>query len=313
MPTSLVSRARILALVGAALLLTACGSLPFGTPTPTPVPAAQAGGGNGGPGAGTRGARTGGGGGGQGQGPRQTQTQGQGQGSGQVAQGQGQGDGQGQRQAGQGQGQGQGEGQGRPQGGPRGQGGPQAAGTPNPQSPIVNGEVDIIDGRTVTVATNTGWRKVDVPDSATIQTEGKGTPADLVTGALVGVTGKPDGTAVSIRIFPTGATPRTGQFPMNGAQTGNVMTNAKIEGFDGKTLSLDFEGQKASITVPPAAEIVKPVPAAFSDIQVGARVQANGSVSGDTLTARSVTLLPNVTQRAGAGTGRSPAASASTP
>jgi hypothetical protein len=285
MPTSLVSRARILTLVGAALLLTACGSLPIGSPTSTPAPAAQAGGGGGGgdgaPGAGNRG--------GQGQGPRQAQAQGQ-------------GDGQGQRQVGQGQG--QADGQGRPQGGPRGQGGPQAAGTPNPQSPIVNGEVDIVDGRTVTVATNTGWRKVDVPDGATIQTEGKGAPADLVAGALVGVTGKPDGTAVSIRIFPSGVSPRTGQFPMNGAQTGNIMTNAKVEGFDGKTLSLDYDGQKASITVPAETEIIKPVPAAFSDIQVGARVQANGIVNGDTLTARSVTLLPNVAQR----NGRSPAA-----
>jgi hypothetical protein len=280
MPTSLVSRVRILALVGAALLLTACGSLPFATPTPTPAPAAQAGGGNGGPGAGNRG----------GQGQRQAQAQGQGQGNGQA-------------------GQGQSDGQSRPPGGSRGQGGPQASGTPNPQTPIVNGEVDVIDGRTVTVATSTGRRKVDVPDSATILTEGKGTSADLVAGALVGVTGKPDGTAVSIRIFPSGATPRTGQFPMNGAQTGNVMTNARIEGFDGKTLSLDFGGQQASITVPPEAEIIKPIPAAFSDIQVGARVQANGSVSGDTLTARSVTLLPTASQRAG----RSPASAASAP
>jgi hypothetical protein len=114
---------------------------------------------------------------------------------------------------------------------------------------------------------------------------------------------------VSIRIFPGGFSPRTGQFPMNGPQAGNVMTNAKIEAFDGKTLSLDYDGQKASITVPPETEIIKPTPAAFSDIQIGERVQANGTVSGDTLTARSVTLLPNVAQR----NGRSPAATASAP
>jgi hypothetical protein len=163
----------------------------------------------------------------------------------------------------------------------------------------VNGEVDIIDGRTVTVATNTGWRNVEVPDSATIMTEGAGSPADLVAGTSVAVTSKPDGTALSIRIFPPGATARTGQFPMNGPQAGNLMTNAKVEAFDGKTMALDYDGQKASIVVPPEAEIVKPVPATFSDIKIGERVQALGTVAGDTLTARSVTIVTG--QRTGRG------------
>ena len=78
---------------------------------------------------------------------------------------------------------------------------------------------------------------------------------------------------------------------MNGAQAGNVMTNAKIDAFDGQTLSLDFEGQKATITVPSEAEIVKSVPAAFSDITIGSRVQASGTVTGDTLAARTVMIL----------------------
>jgi hypothetical protein len=163
----------------------------------------------------------------------------------------------------------------------------------------VNGEVDIIDGHTVTVATNTGWRKVEVPDSATILSEGTGTPADLVVGAMVGVTGKQDGTAVSIRMFPPGSTARTGQFPMQGAQAGNVMTNAKIEAFDGSKLSLDMNGEKASITVPADTEILKAVPAAFSDITLGARVQAMGTVNGDTLAANRVVI--QAAQRNGRG------------
>ncbi|MFN8633667.1 MAG: hypothetical protein U0893_07435 [Chloroflexota bacterium] len=283
------ARAPALILMIAALLLTACGIVSPAAPTPTPAPAAAAGGrgfgggggggggGAGGPGGGFRG---GAGGGGQGQG--QGRGQGQGQAGGNTAaQGQDQGQGQGQAR-------GQGQGQGGPGGGFRG---PQAAGTPNPNSPFVNGEVDIIDGRVVTVATNTGWRKVQIPDDATITTEGKGTPTDLVASVLVGVTSKPDGTAAMIRIFPAGVTPRTGQFPMNGTNQGNTMTNAKIETFDGKLLSLDYDGNKASITVLPETDIVKPVQAAFGDIAVGARVQAAGTVSGDTLTARTVTLF----------------------
>jgi hypothetical protein len=263
MPGSVGSRMLTLVLLMTALLLSACGVLSPAASTPTPAATGRAAGGGGG----GRGAR-------------------------------GDGAGQGQGQA---EGQGQGDGQARQGGGFRGAGGnqAQASGTPNPQSPIVNGEVDIVDGRIVTVATNTGWRKVEVPDTATILTEGQGTPADLTPGALVAVTGKPDGTALIVRLFPPGATPRSGQFPMSGAQAGNVMTNAKIEAFDGKKLSLDYDGQKASITVPSQAEIVKPVPAAFSDITIGSRVQAAGTVSGDTLAARTVTILG--AQRTGRG------------
>jgi hypothetical protein len=269
MPGPFGSRALVAALLSSALLVSACGSIPFLAPTPTPAPTGRAfGGGGSGGGAGARGARAGGG-------------AGQGQ-----AQGQSQSDG-----PGQGPGQRQGQGQGGPRGSFRG-GGAQAAGTPNAQSPIVNGEVDVVDGRTVTVATNTGWRKVDVPDSATILTEGKGTGADLTAGALVAVTSKPDGTALIVRLFPPGSNPRVGQFPMNGPNAGNTMTNATIESFDGKQLSLNYNGDKASITVPPDAQIVKPVPAAFTDITVGSRVQAAGTVNGDTLAARSVTILP---------------------
>lgn len=295
------SRTFVTLLAGAALLLSACTMLSPATPTPAPAAAAKpggngrfqgagggnsAGGGNGGSGgAGARAAR---GNGTAGQEDGQARASGQTRGDGQARGGgsQGQSDGQARQGGGPGQGQGQGS---RP--------GPQA--TPDPNSPIVNGEVDIVDGRTVTVATNTGWRKVAVPDTATILTDGKGSTADLTPGALVAVTGKPDGTAVTIRMFPPGANPRVGQFPMNGAQAGNIMTNAKIVTFDGKTLSLDYDGQQTSVTVPPETDIVKQVGAQFADIAIGARVQASGTVSGDTLTAQTVTIFGG--QRPGRG------------
>jgi len=156
----------------------------------------------------------------------------------------------------------------------------------------VNGEVDTIDGRVVSVTTNTGVHKVQVPETATILTEGKGAPADLTPGALVAVTGKQDGTAIQIRIFPPGATPRTGQFPMSGPQAGNVMTNAQIDAFDGKTLTVDIDGAETTLTVPPEVEIVKPVTASFADIKVGERITATGSPDGETLDAQTVTILP---------------------
>lgn len=264
------------------LLLTACGSLMPAASTPTPAAQASTAGGGGG-GRGTQGN-----GGGAGQGPR---------GDGQGFRGQGQGQGAGQGAGGGGfRNGGQGGGPGQGQGGP-GQGQARATGSPDALSPVVNGEVDIVEGRLITVATNTGWRKVQIPESATIQTEGKGASTDLTPGARVGVTGKPDGTAVSIRIFGQNTNPRLGQFPMQGAQAGNIMTNASIVAFSGSTLVVDIGGQQSSISVTPETEIVKPVTAALADIAIGARVLANGTMTGDTLTAQTVTILTG--QRAG--------------
>src|SRR4051812_5136764 len=55
-------------------------------------------------------------------------------------------------------------------------------------SPTVNGEVDSVDGRLLSVITNTGVRKVRVADNATILVEGEGSPVDLKPGPAVAVT-----------------------------------------------------------------------------------------------------------------------------
>jgi hypothetical protein len=130
-----------------------------------------------------------------------------------------------------------------------------------------------------------------VPESARVQEEGRGAPSDLQSGALVGITGRPDGTAIVVRLLPQGISPKPEQFPMGGPQAGSVMTNARIDSFDGRVLTVDLGGQKAQISVPPEAEIVKPLPATFADIQPGKRVIAFGTPSGDTLQAQTVTIV----------------------
>jgi len=121
--------------------------------------------------------------------------------------------------------------------------------------------------------------------------EGQGSPDDLKPGTLVGITGKPDGTAVVIRLFPAGITPKPDQFPMGGPQTGSVMTNATIAGFDGKTLTVNLGGPTQTIAVPPEAQIVKPVPSTFAEIKPGTRIIAVGTPDGDVLGATTVTIL----------------------
>jgi hypothetical protein len=173
---------------------------------------------------------------------------------------------------------------------------PAALASPSPSpaaATSVSGPIDSIAGRELTVATNTGSRQVQVPESARIEQEGTGTVADLRPGLSVGITGRPDGTARSIRIFPAAlGTPRPGQIPMSGPEQGNIMTNAVIESFDGQTLVVSAAGSSFRIAVPPEAEVLKPIPVSFADLAAGKRVIATGTVSPDgTLVAATVNLL----------------------
>src|SRR5438128_1782393 len=76
----------------------------------------------------------------------------------------------------------------------------------------VNGTLNTISGRTLSISTNTGEVVVQLAEDSRIEGEGKGSLADLQPGLSVAITGQPDGsnvTAVSIRIFPAAlGTPR---------------------------------------------------------------------------------------------------------
>jgi len=110
------------------------------------------------------------------------------------------------------------------------------------------------------------------------------------------VTGKPDGTAISIRIFQSGVTIRPAQIPMAGAQQGNVMTNASIESFDGKTLVV-AAGDTIRLTVPADVEVLKPLPATFADLAVGKRITASGVASPDSNLVATAIYIPGLAPR----------------
>jgi len=150
------------------------------------------------------------------------------------------------------------------------------------------------------VATSTDVVKVQVPESAPIEKEAAATADDLRTGEFVAVTARPESdgklTALIVRIFPAAlGSVRAGQFPMTGANQGNLMTNATITSWDRSTLVVDFSGEKATFAVPADAELIKSVPAQFGDLQVGWRVLAvPASRQPDgTIVARSVNALGN--------------------
>ncbi len=157
----------------------------------------------------------------------------------------------------------------------------------------VGGTVDGLAGHTLTVSTSNGARQVQIADDARIEQEGRGSTADLQPGLSVGVTSRADGTAVSIRIFPGAlGTPRPGQFPLTGANQGNLMTNSVIQSFDGATLTVSAGSNRYQIRVPPEVEVLKPVPATLADLQAGKRVLAVGMPGPDgSLVATSINIV----------------------
>jgi hypothetical protein len=179
---------------------------------------------------------------------------------------------------------------------------PVATEQPNAAVPsTVSGTVDAVKGSTLSISTNTGLKDVQLAEDEHIEQEGRGTLADLQPGLSVGITGKADGsslTALSIRIFPAAvSTPRGGQFPMSGANQGNLMTNSVIEAFDGSSLTVTAAGQQYQFAVPPTTEIFKQVPATLGDLAPGKRVLVVGTPSADgSLRASSISVLGGTSQ-----------------
>src|SRR5438128_8242496 len=75
---------------------------------------------------------------------------------------------------------------------------PVATEQPNPAGPtILNGTVDAVNGNTLSIETNTGPKDVQMAEDERIEQEGKGTLGDLQPGLSVGITGKPEGSALT--------------------------------------------------------------------------------------------------------------------
>ena len=135
--------------------------------------------------------------------------------------------------------------------------------------------------------------------TAVIEREALGTVADLRPGLLVGVTARANASnqlvASQVRVFPAVLqTVRAGQFPMTGAQSGNLMTNGTIESVSASEVVVDYSGEKARFQIPATCDIVKSVPAVFSDIRETYRVTVTGDRnSAGVILARTVNILGN--------------------
>ncbi len=126
-------------------------------------------------------------------------------------------------------------------------------------------------GDTVTIA---------VPDALPVNALKTIQLADIKPGSYVGTaaTPGPDGTltAKEVLVFPEAARGMgEGHYAWDlGANTS--MTNANVDtvvqGTSGRDLKLSYKGGSNTVTVPPTAPVVTPIPAAHTDLQTGRKV-----------------------------------------
>src|SRR5688572_16653088 len=136
--------------------------------------------------------------------------------------------------------------------------------------------VDLVDGR-ATISTNTGPATIQVNENTRYERQGTGTLSDIQPNQYVAVTGRPSGdgqVALLVRVFPVlqATVPARVNSPMDGPNTGNLMTNAIVESFVNDRLTVRAAGQSVSIDTAPDTEVQRPEPASAADLIEGRRL-----------------------------------------
>src|SRR5215470_9876692 len=149
----------------------------------------------------------------------------------------------------------------------------------------VRGEIEKVDGNTLTVKSREGATvKVVLKDNALISGVEKAMLSDIKQNSFVGITAmpQPDGTqkAVEVHIFPEARRGAgEGHRPWD-LVPNSTMTNANVEqlvtAVDGPMLTMKHKDGETKISVPNNAVIVQFVNADRSDLKVGAKIFVAG-------------------------------------
>ena len=174
-----------------------------------------------------------------------------------------------------------------------------------PQPVRVRGEIEKVDGNTLTVKTRDGAQlTISVPDNVRVMNFVKASLADIKPNSYIGVTAmpQPDGSqkAIAIHIFleaqrGTGEGHRAWDL-----RPGSTMTNAAVEttaaSVDGQVLIVKYKSadktDEKKVIVPPDAAIVAYAPADRSELKPGAQIIIFGAQkqADDTLQAQAVNV-----------------------
>jgi hypothetical protein len=146
----------------------------------------------------------------------------------------------------------------------------------------VAGRIESIVGKSILVDSAGGKARVRLAETARVDRDALGSPADLKPGMFVGVLHVPSGPAKSVRLYPTGPSmPRPGVVPMVGERQGQVTTFGQIVALQFGGLLLNAGGATANVTLPGTVEILKPAQSQAAELVAGAQIIATGPVTGD--------------------------------
>ncbi|HEY7063514.1 MAG TPA: DUF5666 domain-containing protein [Chloroflexota bacterium] len=148
---------------------------------------------------------------------------------------------------------------------------------------IVSGPVVQLQDNMATVGANTGPVTVQLTDNTRYEKMGPGTLADVQPNQYVAVTGRPTDNgqvALLIRVFPAAqaTVPARVNSPMEGANAGNLMTNAVVDSLANGRLTVRAAGETVSLDTAPDTQVSHPVPATASEVQEGTRIAATGAM-----------------------------------
>jgi hypothetical protein len=170
------------------------------------------------------------------------------------------------------------------------------------QTVRVRGEIQKVDGNTLTVKARSGETlTVKLAEPPRISAMVKASLADIKEGSFIGVSAmpQPDGTqkAFAIHIFMDAqkgvVADRHGPWD---SRPGATMTNANVattvSGKDGQDLLVKYKDGEKKVVVPPGIPIAKYVPGSAADLKAGAKVFVAAARKGDdgTLTAPNIAV-----------------------
>jgi hypothetical protein len=151
-----------------------------------------------------------------------------------------------------------------------------------PQTVRIRGEIQALDGPTLTIKARDGnVMKVKLADNARVTAMVKASLADIKPGAFIGVTAmpQPDGSqkAIGLHIFmdaQRGVVPA--RFSPWDREPGSTMTNADVEStvssVDGQVMMVKYSDGEKKIIVPPDTPVVRFAPGSASDLKPGAKI-----------------------------------------
>ncbi|MCK8784072.1 hypothetical protein M0638_06730 [Roseomonas sp. NAR14] len=145
----------------------------------------------------------------------------------------------------------------------------------------LRGTIVALEGDVLTVATREGSRvAVRLAEPLAVSALRRVPLSGIAPGAFVGVAAEPgpDGgwRALEVHVFPesargTGEGHRAWDLVPGSSMT-NATVTATVAGTSGRELTMAYRGGTVTVTVPPDAPVVTPIPAGRADLVPGARV-----------------------------------------